>query len=426
MIHKNKDLQLAIIGLGYVGLPLALEFAKKRKVIGFDINQNRVKQLKLGIDKNLEFSKQELQNSKQLNFTCNKENLNSTNCYIVTVPTPIDESKKPNLEPLFQASEMISKIIKNGDLIIYESTVYPGCIEEDCVPILEKFSGLKFNKDFFCGYSPERINPGDKNHTISNIKKITSGSTSKVADVVDDLYNEIITAGTHRAPNIKVAEAAKVIENTQRDLNIALINELAILFNKMDIDTKDVLDAAGSKWNFLPFKPGLVGGHCIGVDPYYLTFKADKIGYSPKIILAGREINDKMGDYVALDLLNEMKKKDIKIDEAKILIMGLTFKEDCADIRNSGVENVIKKLREFNCNLDLYDPWADRNEIKQIYDIYPNSYLSKNTYDGILIAIGHEKFKKMDIRAIKSLCKKNYIIYDLKYTFSKNQLISRL
>ena len=426
MINKNKDLQLAIIGLGYVGLPLALEFAKKRRVIGFDINQNRVKQLKSGIDKNLEFGKLELQSSKQLKFTYNKEKLKSANCYIVTVPTPIDELNKPNLKPLFKASEMISKIIKNGDLIIYESTVYPGCIEEDCVPILEKFSGLKFNKDFFCGYSPERINPGDKNHTISNIKKITSGSTSKVADVVDDLYNEIITAGTHRAPNIKVAEAAKVIENTQRDLNIALINELAILFNKMDIDTKDVLDAAGSKWNFLPFKPGLVGGHCIGVDPYYLTFKADKIGYSPKIILAGREINDKMGDYVALDLLNEMKKKDIKIDEAKILIMGLTFKEDCADIRNSGVENVIKKLREFNCNLDLYDPWADRNEIKQIYDIYPNSYLSKNTYDGILIAIGHEKFKKMDIRAIKSLCKKNYIIYDLKYTFSKNQLISRL
>jgi len=426
MINKNKDLQLAIIGLGYVGLPLALEFAKKRRVIGFDINQNRVKQLKSGIDKNLEFGKLELQSSNQLKFTYNKEKLKSANCYIVTVPTPIDELNKPNLKPLFKASEMISKIIKNGDLIIYESTVYPGCIEEDCVPILEKFSGLKFNKDFFCGYSPERINPGDKNHTISNIKKITSGSTSKVADVVDDLYNEIITAGTHRAPNIKVAEAAKVIENTQRDLNIALINELAILFNKMDIDTKDVLDAAGSKWNFLPFKPGLVGGHCIGVDPYYLTFKADKIGYSPKIILAGREINDKMGDYVALDLLNEMKKKDIKIDEAKILIMGLTFKEDCADIRNSGVENVIKKLREFNCNLDLYDPWADRNEIKQIYDIYPNSYLSKNTYDGILIAIGHEKFKKMDIRAIKSLCKKNYIIYDLKYTFSKNQLISRL
>ena len=426
MINKNKDLQLAIIGLGYVGLPLALEFAKKRRVIGFDINQNRVKQLKSGIDKNLEFGKLELQSSKQLKFTYNKEKLKSANCYIVTVPTPIDELNKPNLKPLFKASEMISKIIKNGDLIIYESTVYPGCIEEDCVPILEKFSGLKFNKDFFCGYSPERINPGDKNHTISNIKKITSGSTSKVADVVDDLYNEIITAGTHRAPNIKVAEAAKVIENTQRDLNIALINELAILFNKMNIDTKDVLDAAGSKWNFLPFKPGLVGGHCIGVDPYYLTFKADKIGYSPKIILAGREINDKMGDYVALDLLKEMKKKDIKIDKAKILIMGLTFKEDCADIRNSGVENVIKKLREFNCNLDLYDPWADRNEIKQIYDIYPNSYLSKNTYDGILIAIGHEKFKNMDIRAIKSLCKKNYIIYDLKYTFSKNQLVSRL
>ena len=356
MIIKSEDLQLAIIGLGYVGLPLALEFAKKRKVTGFDINKNRIKQLNLGIDKNLEFSKLELQSSKQLNFTYSKDDIKTSTCYIVTVPTPIDEFKKPNLNPLFKASEMIGKIIKKGDLIIYESTVYPGCVEEDCVPILEKFSELKFNQDFFCGYSPERINPGDKEHTISNIKKITSGSTSEIADLVDDLYNEIITVGTHKAPNIKVAEAAKVIENTQRDLNIALINELSIVFSKMNIDTQEVLDAAGSKWNFLPFKPGLVGGHCIGVDPYYLTFKAESVGYRPKIILAGREINDNMGVYVVSELVKEIEKKDITIKEARILIMGLTFKEDCADIRNSGVENIIKELKVFNCNLDLYDP----------------------------------------------------------------------
>ena len=309
MINSNKDLKLAIIGLGYVGLPLALEFAKKRSVIGFDINQKRINELKSGIDKNLEFTKKELQNSNQINFTDSEDKFKSTNCYIITVPTPIDEFKKPNLKPLFGASEMIGKIIKKEDLIIYESTVYPGCIEEECVPILEKFSGLKFNKDFFCGYSPERINPGDKDHTISNIKKITSGSTLEVANIVDDLYSEIVTVGTHKAPSIKVAEAAKVIENTQRDLNIGLINELSILFNRMNIDTQAVLDAAGSKWNFLPFKPGLVGGHCIGVDPYYLTYKAESIGYHPKIILAGREINDNMGKYVASELISEMKKK---------------------------------------------------------------------------------------------------------------------
>jgi UDP-N-acetyl-D-glucosamine/UDP-N-acetyl-D-galactosamine dehydrogenase len=426
MIIKSEDLQLAIIGLGYVGLPLALEFAKKRKVTGFDINKNRIKQLNLGIDKNLEFSKLELQSSKQLNFTYSKDDIKTSTCYIVTVPTPIDEFKKPNLNPLFKASEMIGKIIKKGDLIIYESTVYPGCVEEDCVPILEKFSELKFNQDFFCGYSPERINPGDKEHTISNIKKITSGSTSEIADLVDDLYNEIITVGTHKAPNIKVAEAAKVIENTQRDLNIALINELSIVFSKMNIDTQEVLDAAGSKWNFLPFKPGLVGGHCIGVDPYYLTFKAESLGYRPKIILAGREINDNMGVYVVSELVKEIEKKDITIKEARILIMGLTFKEDCADIRNSGVENIIKELKVFNCNLDLYDPWADREEIKEIYNIYPHTQLSQNTYDGIIIAVAHEEFKKMGVEAILKLCKKKHVIYDLKYLFSKNQTTLRL
>ena len=426
MINKNKDLQLAIIGLGYVGLPLALEFAKKRKVIGFDINKNRIEQLKSGKDKNLEFSKEELQDSKQLNFTNSVDDIKSANCYIVTVPTPIDEFKKPDLRPLFKASEIIGKIIKKGDLIIYESTVYPGCVEEECVPVLEKFSELKFNQDFFCGYSPERINPGDKAHTISNIKKITSGSTPKIADLVDDLYNEIVTIGTYKAPSIKVAEAAKVIENTQRDLNIALVNELSILFGKMNIDTQAVLDAAGSKWNFLPFKPGLVGGHCIGVDPYYLTYKADSIGYHPKIILAGREINDNMGDHVASELVKELNKKDIEIKNAKILIMGLTFKENCADIRNSGIQSTIVKLKEFNCNLDLYDPWVDIEEIKETYNISPHSKLNQNTYDGIIIAVAHEEFKKMGIKTISNLCKKNHVIYDLKYLFSKGEVDLRL
>ena len=426
MINKCKDLKLAIIGLGYVGLPLALEFAKKKLVIGFDISKKRIKELNSGIDRNLEFDKQTLQSLKCLTFTNNEEDLKSANCYIITVPTPIDKFKKPDLKPLVNASEIVGKIIKKRDIIIYESTVYPGCVEEICVPILEKCSQLKFNQDFFCGYSPERINPGDKEHTISNIKKITSGSTPEIANLIDELYNKIITAGTHKAPSIKVAEAAKVIENTQRDLNIALINELSILFTKMNIDTNAVLEAAGSKWNFLPFKPGLVGGHCIGVDPYYLTYKAKSIGYHPKIILAGRELNDNMGAHVASELVKEMEKRNIKINGAKILIMGLTFKENCADIRNSGIENVIKKLQEFNCNLDFHDPWANRDEIKEIFKTYPHSELSQNTYDGIVIAVAHEKFKKMGIKAISNLCKKNHIIYDLKYLFSKNQTSLRL
>ncbi len=426
MTNKYEEIKLAIIGLGYVGLPLALEFSKKKNVIGFDINEKRIRDLKSGIDKNLEFNKKELQSSKKLNFTNSVEDLKFANCFIITVPTPIDEFKKPDLKPLFNASELIGKIIKKGDLIIYESTVYPGCIEEECVPILEKFSDLKYNIDFFCGYSPERINPGDKKHTLSNIKKITSGSTPKIANFVDDLYNEIIIAGTHKAPNIKVAEAAKVIENTQRDLNIALINEFSILFNKLKIDTKEVLDAASSKWNFLPFKPGLVGGHCIGVDPYYLTYKAESIGYNPKVILSGREINDNMGEYVALKFVKEIEKKNIKINRSKILIMGLTFKENCSDIRNSGVSNVIDKLKKYNCNLDLYDPWANSEEIKKIYGIDLTSELNQNTYDGIIIAVAHEKFKEMGQKKILNLCKKNHVIYDLKYLFSKDQVTLRL
>ena len=426
MINKIEDLKLGIIGLGYVGLPLALEFAKNRKVIGFDLKKKRIEELNSGIDKNLESSKEELQNSKQLNFTNNEDDLKYANCFIITVPTPIDELKKPDLQPLLQASEMIGKIIKKGDLIIYESTVYPGCTEEVCVPILEKFSNLKFNIDFFCGYSPERINPGDKRHTISNIKKITSGSTPKILDLIDNLYNEIIIAGTHKASSIKVAEAAKVIENTQRDINIALINELSMIFSKLNIDTKEVLDAAGSKWNFLHFKPGLVGGHCIGVDPYYLTYKAESVGHYPKIILAGREINDNMGSHVVSEMIKKMEERKIDIKNSKILIMGLTFKENCSDIRNSGVKMVFERLKKYTLNIDLYDPWTDSEEIKKIYGINTQQTLDKNNYDGIIIAVGHKIFIEMDKIGILNLCKKNHVIYDLKYLFTKDQIDLRL
>ena len=426
MINNIDDLRLGIIGLGYVGLPLTIKISKKKNVIGFDTNKNRIKELKSGVDKNLEFSKEELQNQKQLNFTNSIKDFKSVNCFIITVPTPVDKLKKPDLGPLLSASKMIGEIIEKGNLIIYESTVYPGCVEEECVPILEKFSGLSFNKDFFCGYSPERINPGDKKHTISNIKKITSGSTPKIADLVDNLYNKIITVGTHKAPSIKVAEAAKVIENTQRDLNIALVNELSMLFNKLNIDTEDVLKAAESKWNFLPFKPGLVGGHCIGVDPYYLTYKAKSIGFNPNIILSGRKINDNMGNYVASELIKEMEKRNIKIDGSKILIMGLTFKENCSDIRNSGVEVVIQELKKYNCELDLYDPWANYEEIEKLYGITPISTLNHGTYDGMIIAVAHKKFKDIGETNILKLCKKNHVIYDLKYLFSKHQVTLRL
>lgn len=417
MIKKKQDIKLAIIGLGYVGLPLLLEFAKNRKVIGFDINQKRITELNSGIDKNLEFNKEQLSSSNQLKFTYKKEDLKFLNCYIITVPTPINKFKKPDLRSLSEATEMVAEIIKKDDIIIYESTVYPGCVEEVCVPILEKFSKLKFNYDFFCGYSPERINPGDKIHTISNIKKITSGSTPQIAKLIDELYNEIVTVGTYKASSIKIAEAAKVIENTQRDLNIALINELSMLLDKMNIDIYEVLDAARTKWNFLPFKPGLVGGHCIGVDPYYLTYKANKIGYEPKIILAGRELNDNMGNYVASKLIKKMKSKKIKIKQSKILIMGLTFKENCSDIRNSGVQNVVSKLKELECKLDLHDPCADRNDIKKVYNIYPKIKLAKNTYDAILIAVAHDEFKSLGMTKIKKLCKENNIIFDLKNLF---------
>ena len=426
MINSIKDIKIAIVGLGYVGLPLTLEFAKYRKVIGFDIQKKRIEELNAGIDKNFESSKEEIQNSKQLNFTSNEEDLKYANCFIITVPTPIDKLKKPDLRPLLQASEMIGKIIKEGDLIIYESTVYPGCTEEVCVPILEKFSNLKFNKNFFCGYSPERINPGDKEHTISNVKKITSGSTPEILDLVDSLYNEIITVGTYRTSSIKVAEAAKVIENTQRDINIALINELSMIFSKLNIDTKEILDAAGSKWNFLPFKPGLVGGHCIGVDPYYLTYKAKSVGHIPQIILAGRKINDNMGSHIVSEVLKKMEKKKINIKNSKILIMGLTFKENCSDIRNSGVKIVFERLKKYTDNIDLYDPWADSEGIKKIYGINPQQKLNKGNYDVIIMTVRHKIFIEMGKIEILNLCKKNHIIYDLKYLFTKEQIDLRL
>ena len=426
MISKKKDLKIAVIGLGYVGLPLALEFSKKNKVIGFDINAQRIKQLKSGVDKNLDFTSTELKISKQLHFTYDCKKLEHANCFIISVPTPVDQNKNPNLIPLFSASKMIGNILKKDDLVIYESTVYPGCIEEECVPILEKFSKLKFNQDFFCGYSPERINPGDKDHTITKIKKVTSGSTPKIANVVDSLYKEIIDAGTHKAPSIRVAEAAKIIENTQRDLNIALINELSMLFNKMNIDTHAVLDAAGSKWNFLPFKPGLVGGHCIGVDPYYLTHKAKSIGFHSKIILAGRELNDNMGSYVATELIKKMNTKKIQIKGARILVMGLTFKENCPDMRNSGVQSVIEKLKEFECIIDLVDPYADREEVKNIYNIYPSSNYKENIFDAVLITVAHDEFKKIGFAKIKRFCKKNSVIFDIKNIFRNDKVDLRL
>ncbi len=426
MIKNVKNLKLAIIGLGYVGLPLALAFEKKRKVIAFDKSYKRIEELKKGIDINLETSNKQLKSIKKITFTNNENDLKSSNCYIVTVPTPIDKFKQPDLRPLLNASKIIGKFLKKGDIVIYESTVYPGCVEEQCVPVLKKVSGLAFNKNFYCGYSPERINPGDKKYTVSNIKKITSGSTPKVADLVDNLYKEIVTVGTHKASSIKIAEAAKVIENTQRDLNIALINELSIIFNKMKLDTQAVLDAAGSKWNFLPFRPGLVGGHCIGVDPYYLTFKSKKIGYNPKIILAGRKLNDDMGNYVASRLIIAMKNKNIKINNSKILIMGLTFKENCSDIRNSGVKNVIKILKKRKCQIDLYDPWTNNKEIKREYKINPVNELINKKYDSVIIAVAHDKFRNLGIDTIYNLCKKNHVIYDLKYLFNSKKIDLRL
>ena len=421
-----KNLKIAIVGLGYVGLPLAVEFGKKRSVVGFDINTKRIAELQAGHDHTLETELEELQAAEFLRFTTNVEDLRSCNCYIVTVPTPIDEHKRPDLTPLIKASETVGKVLKPGDIVIYESTVYPGATEEDCVPVLEKFSGLTFNKDFYAGYSPERINPGDKEHRVTTIKKVTAGSTPEVADLVDALYNEIITAGTHKAASIKVAEAAKVIENTQRDLNIALINELAIIFNKMGIDTEAVLQAAGSKWNFLPFRPGLVGGHCIGVDPYYLTHKAQAIGYHPEIILAGRRLNDSMGPYVVSQLVKAMTKRRVHVDGARILVMGLAFKENCPDLRNTRVVDIVTELKDYNCEVDVYDPWASAEQAEHEYGITPVAQPQPGTYDGIIVAVAHHQFKSMGAAAIRALGKPNHVLYDLKYLLPATESDLRL
>ena len=423
---KLEDIKLSIIGLGYVGLPLAVEFGRNRTVVGFDINQQRIDELKAGKDFTLETTKEELAAAKQLSYTTNLDNLRPCNCYIVTVPTPIDAYKRPDLTPLIRASETVGKVLKKGDIVIYESTVYPGCTEDDCVPVLEEYSGLKFNRDFFCGYSPERINPGDKEHRITTIKKVTSGSTPEIADLVDALYNEIITVGTHKADSIKVAEAAKVIENTQRDLNIALINELALIFNKMGIDTEAVLKAAGSKWNFLPFRPGLVGGHCIGVDPYYLTHKAQAIGYHPEIILAGRRLNDSMGAYVVAQLVKAMTKKRIHVEGAKVLVMGLTFKENCPDLRNTRVVDIVSELNDYNCEVDVYDPWVISEEAQYEYGITPIIKPESGAYDAIILAVAHQQFKDMGVGAIRALGKPVSMLYDLKYVLSTQESDLRL
>lgn len=414
---KLEDLKLAIVGLGYVGLPLAVEFGKRRLVVGFDINEKRIAELKSGHDCTQETESGELQVAKHLTFTTRIEDLRLCNCFIVTVPTPIDEHKQPDLTPLIKASETVGKVLKAGDIVIYESTVYPGCTEEDCVPILEKFSSLKFNRDFFAGYSPERINPGDKEHRVTTIKKVTSGSTPEIASIIDALYNEIIIAGTHKAISIKVAEAAKVIENTQRDLNIALINELALIFNKLGIDTEAVLQAAGSKWNFLPFRPGLVGGHCIGVDPYYLTHKAQSIGYHPEIILAGRRLNDSMGAYVVAQLVKAMTKRRLQVDGARILVMGLTFKENCPDLRNTRVVDIVAELRDYNCHVDVFDPWGSVEEAQAEYGIIPVSLPEQGKYDSIIIAVAHHQFLEMGVEEIRKLGKPGHLLYDLKYLF---------
>ena len=415
MKNTVSDRTIAIIGLGYVGLPLAVEFGKKRKVVGFDTNAQRVAELQVAQDHTLEVEPEELRQAVHLTYTTDPTALQSCNLFIVTVPTPIDAHKRPDLTPLLKASATIGKALKKGDIVVYESTVYPGATEEDCVPVLEQHSGLKFNIDFFAGYSPERINPGDKTHRLINIKKITSGSTPAVADLVDALYNEIVVAGTHKAPRIKVAEAAKVIENTQRDLNIALINELAVIFNKLGIDTEAVLQAAGTKWNFLPFRPGLVGGHCIGVDPYYLTHKSEAIGYSPQIILAGRRLNDSMGAYVVTQLVKAMTKRRIHVKGARVLVMGLTFKENCPDLRNTRVVDIVKELTDYDVTADVYDPWVSAEAAQHEYGITPIPHPVNAAYDAIIIAVAHDQFRVMGAPALRALGKPDHVLFDLKY-----------
>jgi len=422
-LQKQK---IAIIGLGYVGLPLAIEFGKRRPTVGFDIDKNRVEELQAGHDRTRESTSYELADAAHLAYTNDLSDIADCTIYIVTVPTPIDAHKRPNMTPLIDASKALGRVLKHDDIVIFESTVYPGATEEDCVPVLEHFSGLKFNKDFFVGYSPERINPGDKTHRLADICKVTSGSTPVVAEAVDRLYSEIITAGTYMAESIRIAEAAKVIENTQRDLNIALINELAIIFNKMEIDTEAVLKAAGTKWNFLPFRPGLVGGHCIGVDPYYLTHKAEQTGYHPQVILAGRRINDGMGAYVAGQMVKAMLKRRIQVDGARVLILGLAFKENCPDLRNTRVVDAIFELREFGVLVDVYDPWADPEMAMREYSVELIERPENDTYDGVLLAVAHNEFREMGAKKIRSLGRSPHVLYDLKNLFEADESDLRL
>lgn len=421
-----QDIRLAIIGLGYVGLPLAVEFGKKRAVLGFDINPRRISELHAGNDHTLEVSAEELAAAGRLSLSSDPEALKACNFFIVTVPTPIDQHKRPDLTPLIRASETVGRALKPGDVVVYESTVYPGCTEEECAPVLERHSGLQFNRDFFCGYSPERINPGDREHRVTTIRKVTSGSTQEVARLVDDLYREIITAGTYPAESIRVAEAAKVIENTQRDLNIALINELAIMFNRMGIDTEAVLKAAGTKWNFLPFRPGLVGGHCIGVDPYYLTHKAQAIGYHPEIILAGRRLNDGMGAYVVTQLVKAMTRRRIHVQGARVLVMGLAFKENCPDLRNTRVVDIVAELKHYRCGVEVYDPWVSAEEARHEYGLTPITTPEAGAYDAIILAVAHRQFRGMSAAAIRALGKPEHVLYDLKYVLAPDESDLRL
>ena len=425
MLNLRKC-RIGVVGLGYVGLPLAVEFGKHFDTTGFDVKASRIAELKAGRDSTLEVTKQELKSASHLSFTTDLEAMKRCQIFIVTVPTPIDEYKRPDLTPLVKASESVGKVLKRGDVVVYESTVYPGCTEEICVPILERESGLKFNKDFFAGYSPERINPGDKEHRLPSIKKVTSGSNPEVADFVNKLYSTIITAGTHKASSIKVAEAAKVIENTQRDVNIALINELALIFNRLGIDTEEVLNAAGSKWNFLRFTPGLVGGHCIGVDPYYLTHKAQEIGYHPEMILAGRRLNDNMALYVASQISKLMGSKRIHVNGARALVLGITFKENCPDIRNSKVVDVVRELQKNGAGVDIYDPWADGAEVKHEYGLKMTRNLESRRYDVAVVAVAHKEFRDMGSDGVRKLCKKSHVLYDIKHVFPASQVDGRL
>ena len=426
MVLTLRNLRIGVVGLGYVGLPLAVEFGKRFRTTGYDLKAARVADLSAGRDSTLEVTKDELKAANRLEFTSTLADLKACRVYIVTVPTPIDKYNRPDLSPLEKASAALGSILKKGDVVIYESTVYPGCTEEICVPLLEQHSGLKFNKDFFCGYSPERINPGDKQHRLPSIRKVTSGSTPDVATFVDLLYGAIITAGTYKASSIKVAEAAKVIENTQRDINIALINELALIFNRLGIDTEEVLLAAGTKWNFLPFRPGLVGGHCIGVDPYYLTHKAQEVGYHPEIILAGRRLNDNMAAYVTSEILKLMANKRLRIKDSRVLVMGLAFKENCPDLRNSKVIDVIRELRDYNAQVDVYDPWIDRKEAQHEYGVKPLAALGKTRYDAVIMAVGHKEFKEMGVKAVRKLLKPAGVLYDIKHIFRRDEVDGRL